>query len=429
LRRNSGNKKFLIAAAGVVLLVILIVVLQVAVRKPYTTIRLADIPEGEYDPAVWGKHYPLEYNSYLRNKEMSPSPTGFGGSEKVQKSIKEPEILVNFKGMPFSVDYSEDRGHVYALEDLKSTKRVNQATPGACMTCKTAQLADIFSVKGWDYARIPLVELLPKLTHPIVCANCHDSRTMQLRVINPAFIEAMLERGIDVKKAPREDMRSYVCGQCHVEYYFVPASKKVVLPWSRGFNPDNMYEYYSTTPNGFAMDWKHPDSEADMLKAQHPDFEAWSGGAHGGSGVSCADCHMPYMKEDGQKYTSHWVTSPMRHVKQSCQTCHTQGEQWLIERVRIIQAGVWDLQRTAGQTVARAHEAIANASKSAGLNKGEIDRARESIRKAQWYWDFVAAENSMGFHNPSLMLSTLGRSIDLANQAIHAAEKAAGRAR
>ena len=281
---------------GIALVMLFIIVLQVFVRTPYTTMKIATIPEGEYDPAVWGQHYPLEYKSYLRNKEMAASPTGFGGSEKVQKSIKEPEILVNFKGMPFSVDYTEDRGHVYALEDIRDTKRVNETTAGACMTCKTAQLADIFKEKGWDYAKIPLLELLPQLKHPIVCANCHDPKTMNLRVINPAFIEAMEKRGIDVKKASREEMRSYVCGQCHAEYYFIPSNKKVVFPWANGLHPEKMYEYYSAIPGGFEMDWKHPDSEAKMLKAQHPDFEIWSGGVHAGSGVSCADCHMPYMK-------------------------------------------------------------------------------------------------------------------------------------
>ena len=224
------NKKIWLALGGVVLIILFIVVLQVVMRKPYTTIKLANIPEGEYDPAVWGRYYTLEYKSYMRNHEAAPSPTGFGGSEKVQKSVKEPEILINFKGMPFSVDYTEDRGHVFALEDLKETKRINQTTPGSCMTCKTAYLADIFKEKGWDYAKTPLFELLPRLKHPIVCANCHDPKTMNLRVINPAFVEAMQERGIDVKKANREEMRSYVCGQCHVEYYFVPANKKVVLP-------------------------------------------------------------------------------------------------------------------------------------------------------------------------------------------------------
>ena len=422
----DSNKKIWMTLGGIVLAMLFIIVLQLFVRTPYQTIKVAVIPEGEYDPAVWGRHYPLEYKSYLRNKEMAASPTGFGGSEKVQKSIKEPEILVNFKGMPFSIDYTEDRGHPYALEDLRDTKRVDKTTAGACMTCKTAQLADLFKEKGWDYAKMPLLDLLPQLKHPIVCANCHDPKTMNLRVINPAFIEAMEKRGIDVKKAPREEMRSYVCGQCHAEYYFVPAGKKVVFPWVRGLHPEKMYEYYSSIPNGFEMDWKHPDSETKMLKAQHPDFEMWSGGVHAGSGVSCADCHMPYMKVDGQKYTSHWVTSPMKHGKEACRTCHTQSDQWLLDRVKSIQNSVWEMQHTAGQTVARAHQAVGKASKSARADRAQLDKARELIRKAQWYWDYVAAENSMGFHNPVLALNTLGRSVDLAHQAIAAAERAAG---
>jgi len=420
------NKKILLALGGIVLVVIFIVLVQLFARTPYTTIKLANIPAGEYNPGVWGQYYPLEYQSYLRTKEMAPSPTGFGGSEKVQKSVKEPEILVNFKGMAFSVDYTEDRGHVYAMDDLRETKRINQATPGACMTCKTAYLIDFYKEKGWGYAKTPLAELLPLIKHPIVCANCHDPQTMNLRVVNPAFIEAMQRRGIDVSKASREEMRTYVCGQCHVEYYFVPADKKVVLPWDKGLLPENIYDYYSTMPNGFAMDWKHPDSEAGMLKAQHPEFEVWSGGVHAGSGVSCADCHMPYMKKNGQKYSSHWVTSPMKHTKEACMTCHNQGEEWLLNRVKTTQTNVWDLQRTAGQTVAKAHEAIANAAKITASSKEALDKSRELVRKAQWYWDFVAAENSMGFHNPSMVLNTLGRSIDLANQAIISAQKASG---
>ena len=174
------------------------------------------------------------------------------------------------------------------------------------------------------------------------------------------------------------------------------------------------------------MDWKHPDSEAKMLKAQHPEFEVWSGGVHANSGVSCADCHMPYMKVDGQKYTSHWVTSPMKHGKEACRTCHTQSDQWLLDRVKTTQASVWEMQRTAGETVAKAHVAIGKASKAAKANMAELDKARELVRKAQWYWDFVAAENSMGFHNPTMVLNTLGRSIDLAHQAISTAEKASG---
>jgi nitrite reductase (cytochrome c-552) len=167
------------------------------------------IPEGEYDPAVWGKRYPLQYASSQKNLEMSASPTEFGGSIKFQHSLRQPEILTNFKGSPFSKDYTEDRGHPYALTDLKESKRVTEKTPGACMTCKTAQISSIFKEAGWAYAKKPLSELIARTVHTIGCANCHDPSTMELRIANPAFIEAMARRGIDVTKA---GMRPVPCG-------------------------------------------------------------------------------------------------------------------------------------------------------------------------------------------------------------------------
>lgn len=405
----------MLVAAGFAAVVLAGVIMQAFVLKPAHTMKLAVLPEGEYDPAVWGKYYPLEYQSYLKNRETAPSPTGFGGSVKVQKSLMEPAILVNFKGMPFSKDYTEDRGHPYAIEDLKSSKRVGPTSVGACMTCKTANLIDIYKEKGWDYAMLPLADLFSRMKHPVSCANCHDPRTMKLRVVNPAFVEAMERRGIDVKKAHRAEMRSYVCGQCHAEYYFEPKTKKVVFPWDKGLLPEQMYAYYRQKPAGFEQDWVHPDSQAKMLKAQHPDFETWSGGVHGRSGVACADCHMPFMRSNGQKYSSHWVTSPLKHVEASCTICHTQGERWLLERVRAEQNNVWQLQKTAGQAVARAHEVVAKAAGTA--DEGRLSRAREQLREAQWFWDIVAAENGMGFHNPDQVMNTLGRAIDMAHQA------------
>jgi nitrite reductase (cytochrome c-552) len=420
----SKKAKFFIALLVIAALFFVFIVLRVVILKPQSSVKLAKISAGEYDPAVWGKSYPLEYKSYQKNFEMEPSPTGYGDSRKIQHSIKEPEILINFKGMAFSKDYAEDRGHPYAIQDLKETKRINPNSPGACMTCKTANLIDIYREMGWTYAKTPLTELFPKMKHPVVCANCHDPATMNLRVINPAFIEAMQKKGIDVKKAPREQMRSYVCGQCHVEYYFEPGTSRVIFPWDKGLLPEQMYAYYSEKPGGFAEDWLHPDSKVRMLKAQHPDFETWSNGIHGKAGVSCADCHMPFMRENGQKYSSHWVTSPMKHVKSSCMTCHVEGEAWLLERVKTTQSNVWQLQRIAGTAVARAHEAINKAGTAAVVNSAELDKAREFVRKAQWYWDIVAAENSMGFHNPTQVLNTLGQSIDLAHQAISTANRA-----
>lgn len=421
-----NKKTLMVVGVMIIVLAAVFIAARVFIFQPSSVVKLTKIPDGEYDPAVWGKHYPLEYQSYLKNREMTPSPTGFGGSVKDQKSIAEPALLENFKGMGFSKDYSEDRGHPYAVQDLMETKRVTPKTVGSCMTCKSANLIDIFNEKGWDYGKAPLAELLPRLKHPITCANCHEPSTMKLRVINPAFIEAMANRGIDVKKATREEMRSYVCGQCHVEYYFQPETSKVIFPWQNGMKPEEMYAYYTSQPFGFAQDWLHSDSQAKMLKAQHPEFETWINGVHGKAGVSCADCHMPFMRDNGQKYSSHWLTSPLKNIGSSCRTCHNQSEQWLLERVKTTQNNVWQLQKLAGEWVAKAHAVIGKAGAVPQVNTAELDKSRELVRKAQWFWDIIAAENSMGFHNPDQVLNTLGQSIDLAHQAIASANRAAG---
>ena len=129
-RGCSGVNKRLqmvVALAVIAVLAFGFVVIRTFFQKPPETVKVIPVPAGEYDPAVWGKNYPLEYASYLKNRLMSPSPTGYGGSVKVQKSLQQPELLMNFKGYPFSLDYTEDRGHPYAMEDLLETKRIGPA--------------------------------------------------------------------------------------------------------------------------------------------------------------------------------------------------------------------------------------------------------------------------------------------------------------
>lgn len=210
----SKTQKSLLALLGVLLIFFGFVVVRIGVAKPPSTVKVAKIPAGEYDSAVWGKYYPLQYASFMKNKEMGPKEGDFGGNTKYQHSVKQPEILVNFKGMPFSKDYTEDRGHVYAMEDLMETQRIGPASKGACITCKTPYLEKAYKEFGWGYANKPLSEMIEfsnKQHGSISCAQCHDPATMDLRVINPAFNEAMQRRGVDVAKASREDMRTYVC--------------------------------------------------------------------------------------------------------------------------------------------------------------------------------------------------------------------------
>ena len=64
----------------------------------------------------------------------------------------------------------------------------------------------------------------------------------------------------------------------------------------------------------------------------------WSQGIHARSGVSCADCHMPYMREGAIKVSNHQVRSPLLDVSRSCQTCHRFPEEELKARVTAIQS-------------------------------------------------------------------------------------------
>ena len=241
---------------------------------------------------------------------------------------------------------------------------------------------------------------------------------MELRVYQQGFIDSMARRGIDVNNASHNDKRAYVCAQCHNEYYFTKEDGRVNHPFDNGLDAESEYEFYQSGQAGaFKQDWIHADSKAPMLKAQHPDFETWATSVHADAGVTCVDCHMPYMRENGQKYTSHWMTNPLKTTEESCLKCHDESAETLKARVQTIGDNTFKLQRIAGKTVAQAHKTI-KAAMDVGATDEQLEEPRQLVREAQWYWDWVAAENGMGFHNPDKIMRTLGLSIDKAHQCI-----------
>ena len=158
----------------------------------------------------------------------------------------------------------------------------------------------------------------------------------------PAFIEAMAKRGIDIKQATRQEMRTYVCAQCHVEYYWPKETMYLTFPWAKGLVIDSIEAYYDSL---HFKDWVHEETGAPMLKMQHPEFEIYSTGIHARSGVACADCHMPYVREGAMKVTDHWIRTPLAHVNAACGTCHKQDEQELKDRILTIQNNTASLLR------------------------------------------------------------------------------------
>ncbi|HEX3031726.1 MAG TPA: ammonia-forming cytochrome c nitrite reductase subunit c552 [Bacillota bacterium] len=383
---------------------------------------LPQLSAGEEDPAIWGKAYPLEYQSYLKNGEQTK--TEFGGSVRESHLDKMPYLKTLFKGYGFGEDYNEERGHVYAVTDVRETKRITGKSTASCWNCKTPTAPKQIAQQGIAWYKKPFSEVSKDVRHPVTCWDCHDPKTMKLRVTRQNMINAFKRQGKDVNASTPAEMRTYVCAQCHNEYYFDKETKEVRHPWEKGLTAQAAVAYYDELK---FSDWKHPQSQTEMIKMQHPEYEMGDGGVHRSAGVSCADCHMPYMRKDSQKYSSHWMTSPVKNLDISCKPCHRQTTAWLKERIHDIQVKTNELVNTAGEENAKAIRAIEAAAKESPVDTAKLDQARKHHRTGQAYWDWVAAENSMGFHNPQKAMYTLGLAINNAREAQLLAAQAVGK--
>jgi nitrite reductase (cytochrome c-552) len=377
-------------------------------------LQLLQIDEDELDPEVWGANFPRQYDSFLKTAD-STIETTYGGSVPYSKLEANPALVRLWAGYAFSIDHNEERGHQYALTDQKNTLRVTAVSqPGACANCHAAEAPQLIEEMGWDqFNSTPYNDLKDQLHTDTSCADCHDPDNMELRITRPAFNNAMEANGIDLDNATRQEMRSYVCAQCHVEYYFKGENKVLTFPWTEGLSIDNIETYYDDIE---FKDWTHGESGASMIKVQHPEFELWSSGIHAKSGVSCADCHMPYTREGAVKVSDHWIRSPLDNINNACQVCHSQAEEELRERVITIQDSTAELLRRAEEAIVDAIDAIV-AAEEAGANDTNLEEARNLHRRASIRWDFVSSENSTGFHSPQEAARSLATAIDYARQA------------
>jgi nitrite reductase (cytochrome c-552) len=428
----------LVAVAGVALLVNILERKQEARSPFYRVVELTDETE---DPAVWGKNFPLQHDGYRRTVDQVR--TRFGGSEAVprtptgadprsvvaQSKIEEdPRLKAMWAGYAFARDFREERGHAHMLVDQTYTERqIAAKQPGTCLHChasvyvpyRKAGQGDL--MKGFEALNaLPFAEARKLVTHPVACIDCHAPDTMQLRVTRPGFIEGIRAlkaaqgiRDYDVNTmATRQEMRAYVCGQCHVEYYFRGPEKRLVYPWAKGLKVEEIMAFYDEAK---FRDWVHADTGAPVLKAQHPEFELWSQGIHARSGVACADCHMPYMREGALKISDHHVRSPLLNIARACQTCHRAPETELLARADAIQSRHFALRNRAMDALMDLISDL-KAARAAGKADGELASAHDFQRKAQFYLDFVEAENSTGFHAPQEAARILGESIDFSRR-------------
>ncbi|WP_339097257.1 ammonia-forming cytochrome c nitrite reductase subunit c552 [Deinococcus sp. VB343] len=383
--------------------------------------KFVEISQYETDPAVWGKNWPSQYDSFMKTQQDGVR-TPYAGNEKFDKLASNPLRKKFWAGYAFELEYNEDRGHYYSLIDQKEIRRVKERDqPGTCANCHSSDVPRLIATMGWDKMNQAHYNDLAKneLHQGVSCGDCHSNKDMSLVITRPAFVNAMAKRGVDVKEATHQQMRTYVCAQCHVEYYFEKDSKELIFPWSEsknladGISIENISTYYK---NDGHIDWKHKITDGPMIKMQHPDYEMYSTGIHAKNNVACADCHMPYTREGAKKVSDHWVRSPLQNLNNACQTCHKVPETELRDRVVTIQNRTRDMQASAEVAISEAIDAI-KAAKDAGATPEQLKKAYDLHREAQMRWDFVDAESSMGFHSPQEATRALGHSADMARQA------------
>ncbi len=424
-----------IAAVAATALLVNIVQRQQEAQNPFY--RVVDLDDSTVDPAVWGRNFPLQYDSYRRTVDQVR--TRYGGSEAVPRTptAADPRSIVAqsrleedarlktmWAGYAFARDFREERGHAYMLDDQTFTERQDVVQqPGTCMHCHASVYVPYKTLGGGDLIKgfeamnqMPYQDARKLVSHPVACIDCHDPATMQLRVTRPGFLEGIQKvkaaQGMadyDVNRdATRQEMRAYVCGQCHVEYYFKGPEKRLTYPWDKGLKADEILAYYEEI--GF-RDWTHAESGAPVLKAQHPEFELWNQGVHARSGVACADCHMPYQRVGAMKVSDHHVRSPLLNINRACQTCHRWSEDELRSRVETIQDRTFEIRNVAMDALV-AFIGDIKAARGRGASDAALEAARRHQRRAQFLLDFVEAENSMGFHADQEAVRVLALSLD-----------------
>lgn len=443
-------------ALGIGISLLLLSIKERKIEAEERFVRVVEVSDEVTDPSVWGQNWPLEYDLYKKTAIRTQTKYGgHGGSESLPREKSEifPFLSTIYQGYAFALDYRERRGHAYMLVDQEQTKRLQVPQSASCLHCHSAvmplykKLGDGDVMKGFEVSyRLPYAEgnkILHEIghAHPVTCADCHDPKTMNIRVTRPGFIkgiQALANSDEDLPQFPsieiyrqgnkskpydpntdatRNEMRTFVCAQCHVEYY-CGTKLPLIFPWGKGLKVEKIEAFWDDIrfQDGESFyDFRHKLTKAKLYKAQHPEFELWSQGNHARSGVACADCHMPYFRIGATKVSDHWVRSPLLNINRACQTCHAISEGEIRARVENIQDKTHELLQSAGRAVEDLINGIVDAYAN-GATEEDLGEILDIHRKAQWLLDFISSENSMGFHAPQEAMRILANAIDYARK-------------
>ena len=418
MEKRNQAAKLLIGAAIVLFAVLLIggvvggknLVLRIERTTPLTRADVtyltvddikASSKDGTINAADWSAVYPEIAATMGDNKK---------NSYIVDYLDQDPYLKNIYEGFGFAKEYGSARGHEYTLEDVAKTARPHPLAN--CLTCKTPNFAKLVNDQGVGVYTMPFDEAMALMEESVSCYTCHGNEAGNKGelVVTHSYVNTAL--GENVGKI---DPATLSCGPCHIEYYFTPADKETMMPYSsvEEMTPEAILAYYDAMD--FA-DWTQESTGAKLLKAQHPEMETYLAGKHAKL-LNCADCHMPLEEtEDGTVYHSHLLVSPLENesLLQSCATCH--GNTDMTTVVRQIQEQVTGRETEVGNKLSAFKDALAAAVTEGKLAEEELDAVRKLYREAQWFFDFCYVENAEGAHNSELAFRCLDTSENIIDE-------------
>lgn len=407
-----------------------------APAKP-RAIEIKAVPSGEYDPAVWGKTYPLEYQSWLETRNPRPAglskyKRGWDTDRIIYDKLSEfPFMALLYKGWGFGIEYNEPRGHYYMIKDQLEIDPSRLKAGGVCLTCKSPYAGKLEKELGKEYYSMPYLEAVKRIPEPhrelgAACIDCHDSSTMKLKTARWTVEKAFKDLG--KTKFNRQEMRSLVCAQCHVTYIVSKdknmKSTGVFFPWQGSkwgdISIENIIKVIKSDPS--FLEWKQEVTGFKLGYIRHPEFEFFSrASVHWKAGLSCADCHMPYKIVEGAKISDHNLMSPLKNGLAACRFCHIESTDELKEQVLVIQDRTVSLLLRAGYqmaVVAKLFETVHNEqAQGKTFDQALYNQAKEYYEQAFYRVVFIGAENSVGFHNPTEAGRVLGDALAFAGKA------------
>ena len=356
----------------------------------------------------WKAYYPEIYASHALNANNVGSKDGV----RHQYPEDNPQIQTLYDGMAFSFAYDEAIGHNATLEDIANTKRPHKLAN--CLTCKTPDLTALVNSQGKAVYAQAFEDVYAQVEEPVSCYNCHANTPGPVVIVSD-YMKTAMGKEIDNKNV---DAVNVACAQCHIEYYFDPATKATTAPYTSlaNMNPDDILAFYNEI--GFS-DYTNKNTGVGQIKVQHPEFETYmgEGSVHKGQ-YNCADCHMGIeYDKDGNPYVDHEFTSPLDNevlLKNNCSMCHVD----LKAKVEVIQKYTTEYENKVADMLVEVNKKLATALEAGTIDEETASQVKQLDRDAQFYWDFVYVENSEGAHNSALDKQCLQKAEDLAKQAL-----------